>query len=41
MLSRQAQLELQQFMPGIAFPLFESLQWMKETITMMNLKCIK
>jgi len=40
-LSRQAQLELQQFMPGIAFPLFESLQWMKETITMMNLKCIK
>lgn len=40
-LTRQAQLELQQFMPGIAFPLLESIQWMMSSVTMLRESCIE
>lgn len=40
-LSRQAQLELQQFMPGIAFPLLESVDVLIKGCDMATKKCLR
>ncbi len=40
-LTRQAQLQLQQFMPGITFPLLESVQLLSTSLDMLDKKCLR